>query len=169
MLYMVEMELPDRSRVAEWHDWYTAHIRNLLTLDGYHASQRFEAITSRSAPFLAIHDVIGPQLFEGSGYRTVGGPSNTNEWRDLMTNWSRNLFDGCDAMPTVAKHETLAIIDDAAKLPAAYQPRATLLNCVGLDRNIPHRSFIVLAAGEDDSALRASGTELFAPLTEKMR
>ena len=62
MLYMVEMELPDRSREAQWHDWYVAHIRKLLTLDGYFASQRFEALTPRAAPFLAIHDVVGPEF-----------------------------------------------------------------------------------------------------------
>ena len=45
MLYMVEMEMPDRARLAAWHDWYLNHIKKLLTVDGYHASQRFEAVT----------------------------------------------------------------------------------------------------------------------------
>lgn len=169
MLYMVEMELPDRTREAEWHDWYIAHIRKLLTLDGYFASQRFEALTPRAAPFLAIHDVVGPELFDGTGYRTVGGPSGTGEWRDVMTNWSRNLFEGCAAMPEVAPDETLVIVDDAARIPAAVTDRVTWLSNVGLDRNIPTRGFFTLAPGEDAGARRAAGVDLFKPLTGKLR
>jgi hypothetical protein len=169
MLYMVEMELPDRSRIADWHDWYVNHIRKLLTVDGYFASQRFEALTPRAAPFLAIHDVIGPQLFDGSGYRSVGGPSGTGEWQKVMTNWSRNLFDGCESMPEVKPNETLALVDDAAKLPPAYRDRATWLTSIGLDQDIPKRGFLVLAADEDASELQAAGAEMFKPITEKMR
>lgn len=169
MLYMVEMELPDRSRLADWHDWYVNHIRKLLTLDGYHASQRFEAITPRAAPFLAIHDVVGPELFEGTGYRTVGGPSGTGEWRDVMTNWSRNLFEGCDAMPDIGPDEKLALVDDPSKLPAAFGERVTWLHSIGLDRNIPQRGFIMLAAGEDHAALAAAGVDIFRPISEKLR
>ena len=169
MLYIVEMELPDRSREADWHDWYVNHIRKLLTVDGYHASQRFEALTARAAPFLAIHDVVGPELFEGTGYRSVGGPTGTGEWRDVMTNWSRNLFEGCAAMPEVGTDEKLVIIDDAAQLPLAYNDRVTWLSSIGLDRNIPKRGFFTLAVDEDDAPLRAAGLDLFKPITAKMR
>lgn len=169
MLYMVEMELPDRAREAAWHDWYENHIRKLLTLEGYHASQRFEALGPRAAPFLAIHDVIGPELFEGEGYRGVGGPSGTGEWRDQMTNWSRNLFAGCDALPEVAMDATLVLADDAAKVSDAVRDDFTWLTCVGLDRSIPERGFLVLPAGADDAALRDAGADLFKPITAKMR
>lgn len=169
MLYMVEMELPDRSREADWHDWYDSHIGKLLTLEGYHASQRFEALGPRAAPFLAVHDVVGPELFEGDGYRGVGGPSGTGAWRERMTNWSRNLFAGCDALPDVAMDAKLALVDDAANLPDAVRGDVTWLTCVGLDRSIPERGFLVLPAGTDDSALRAVGADLFKPITAKMR
>jgi hypothetical protein len=169
MLYMVEMELPDRSRIVDWHVWYDNHIRRLLKVDGYNASQRFEAVTSRTAPFLAAHDVIGPEEFQSSGYRSVGGPSGTGEWRDAMTHWSRNLFDGCMSMPAVGNDETLVVIDEPAGLPAPYSARVTWLESIGLDRDIPQRGFFVLAADESDSALRSAGVDLFKPITEKMR
>ena len=169
MLYMVEMEMPDRSRLAEWHDWYLSHIEKLLTVDGYYASQRFEAVTPRAAPFLAVHDVIGPELFEGQSYRTVGGPSGTGAWRDIMTNWSRNLYDGCEAMPEVGPDEKLVLVDDAAKLPAAFGARAVWLNSIGLDQNIPKRGFFTLAAGEDHAALATAGLDIFKPITGKLR
>lgn len=169
MLYMVEMELPDRSRVTEWHVWYENHIRKLLTVDGYFASQRFEALTPRVSPFLAIHDVVGPELFEDAGYRSVGGPSGTGEWRDIMTNWSRNLFDGCDAMPEVDVDKVLVVADDRAKVPDAYADQMTWLKSIALDRDIPERGFLVVAAHVDDAPLRAAGMDLFKPITGKMR
>lgn len=170
MLYMVEMDLPDRSRLVEWHEWYAGHIGKLLTVDGYFASQRFEAIGPRLAPFLAIHDVAGPELFSETRYRTVGGPSGTGEWQNLMTNWSRNLFDGCARMSEVATDEILALIDDPAAVPAAFADRATRLTCVGLDRSIPERAFFVLSANEDRHALEGvAGVDLFRPITGKLR
>lgn len=168
MLYMVEMDLPDRSQVEQWHEWYAAHIRKLLTVDGYYASQRFEALSYRTAPFLAIHDVNGPDMFEGTSYRTVGGPSGTGEWRDQMTNWSRNLFEGCDALPEIASDEKLAIIEEAETVPDIYAQRVTWLKCVGLDRTIPKRGFAVLTADEDTRSLQDVGIDLFKPITEKM-
>jgi len=169
MLYMVEMELPDRSRISDWHDWYNGHIRNLLTVDGYHGSQRFEALTPRRAPFLAIHDVSGPELFESAGYRSVGGPASTGEWQNVMTNWSRNLYEGCASMPEVTPGQTLAVADGDAKLPDAWRDRVTWLTSIGLDRDIPRRGFVVLAATDDDAPLRAAGADLFKPITAKMR
>jgi hypothetical protein len=169
VLYMVEMELPDRSRVSEWHDWYLSHIRKLLTVEGYFASQRFEAVTPRAAPFLAIHDVAGPELFSGAGYRSVGGPAGTGEWQQVMTNWSRNLFDGCECMPEVKPRETLVLVDDAVTLPPAYRDRVTWLCSIGLDRNIPKRGFLVLPADYETTEFRAAGGELFKPITEKLR
>ena len=170
MLYMVEMDLPDRSRVDDWHGWYAGHIGKLLTVDGYFASQRFEALGSRRAPFLAVHDVSGPELFAEARYGTVGGPSGTGEWQKLMTNWSRNLFDGCVQMPEVGADEVVVLVDDPACVPASFADRATCLTCVGLDRSIPERAFFVLRANEDRHALAGvQGIDLFRPITGKLR
>ena len=96
MIYMVEMDFPHPERLAEWHDWYLAHIRVLLTVPGFRASQRFQAITETPSPYLALHEVASPALFESAEYRARGGPASTGEWRALQTNWHRNLLDGLD-------------------------------------------------------------------------
>ena len=57
MIYMVEMDFPHPERLPEWHAWYMAHIRVLLTVPGFRASQRFEAITPTPSPYLALHEV----------------------------------------------------------------------------------------------------------------
>ncbi len=139
MLYMVEMELPDRSRLSEWHDWYTAHIHKLLTADGYDGVQRFEAIGSSDSPFLAIHDVVGPELFTSAGYKAVGGPSGTGEWQKLITNWHRNLFTGMDTMPALADGQRLALLADGAAVPDGFAGRVTWVKNAGLDGTIPRR------------------------------
>src|SRR6266849_3143891 len=61
---MVEMAFPHPEREAEWHAWYLAHIRVLLTVPGFRASQRFKAIGLTSSPYLALHEVASAALFE---------------------------------------------------------------------------------------------------------
>jgi hypothetical protein len=166
MLYMVEMELPDRSRLGEWHDWYTAHIGKLLTADGYNGAQRFEALGPCDSPFLAIHDVVGPELFTSAGYKAVGGPSGTGEWQKLMTNWHRNLFTGMEAMPELAMDQRLALVADGADLPEPFAARVTWVENIGLDGSIPRRGVLILQAGESTAGL--AGVVLYKPITDKI-
>jgi hypothetical protein len=167
---MVEMNLPDRSRVTEWHAWYTSHIRKLLTVDGYNGAQRFEALTPSASPFLAIHDVDDAGVFESVQYRSVGGPSGTGEWQHLMTNWHRNLLSGCEAMPPVESDQTLVIIDEGASVPDPLATQVMWLDAVGLDRSIQRRGALVSGSGEDLASLSDRvGVHRFAPITAKMR
>jgi hypothetical protein len=169
MLYMVEMDLPDRSRLPDWHDWYNGHIRNLLAADGYDGGQRFEATATTPSPFLAIHDVSGPELFESDGYKSIGGPSGTGEWRTVMTNWHRNLYQGMGTMPAVGKAQQLVICAEGSTLPAPFAERVTWLSAVGLDQSIPSRGLLVLDLGEDSSALAAiEGVLIYRPIAPKI-
>jgi hypothetical protein len=72
---------------------------------------------------LAIHDVVGPELFASAGYKAVGGPTGTGEWQKLMTNWHRNLFKGMDTMPEVGEGETLALVAEGAMVPEPFAGR----------------------------------------------
>ena len=83
MIYMVEMDFPHPERLAEWHEWYLAHVRVLQTVPGFRASQRFQAITETPSPYLALHEVASPAVFESPEYRARGGPASTGEWRAL--------------------------------------------------------------------------------------
>ena len=66
MIYMVEMDFRHPERQAEWHSWYLAHIRVLQTVPGFRASQRFQAIAPTPSPYLALHEVASPQVFESA-------------------------------------------------------------------------------------------------------
>ena len=167
---MVEMELPDRSRESEWHDWYASHIGKLLTVDGFHASQRFLSLTPTPSPFLAIHDVDGPEIFESTSYKSVGGPSGTGEWQPLMSNWYRNLFDGLDRMPELAMNQHLIVFDEGANAPAESADKVIWLSIAGLDRSAQHRGVLVLDAEADtDPFSKINGARIFKPITGKFR
>jgi hypothetical protein len=79
VIYMVEMDMPHPEREAEWHAWYLAHIRVLLSVPGFQASQRFKATLPTPAPFLALHEVASAALFDSETYRSRGGPASVGE------------------------------------------------------------------------------------------
>jgi hypothetical protein len=168
MLYMVEMDLPDRSEIDRWQAWYDAHIAKLLKVPGYHGAQRFEAVSPTPSPFLAIHNIDAPELFESSAYRAVGGPTGTGEWRTKMTNWHRNLFEGYDDLRELGFDERLAFIAADASLPDDLEKRVTWLSNAGLDQSIFLRGLIIFDAGEDTTGL-ADRTDvvIYRPITAK--
>ncbi len=169
MLYIVEMDLPERDEIDRWHAWYDGHIAKLLTVEGYHGAQRFEALSPTPSPFLAVHAVDGPEVFESRAYLAVGGPTGTGEWRDKMTNWHRNLFQGCNSLGALASEERLALVADGAKLDDAVAKRVIWLTNAGLDQSIPQRGLIILEVGEDADAVAGScGVVLYRPITKKM-
>jgi hypothetical protein len=171
MIYMVEMDFPHPGRLEEWHEWYLAHIRVLLTVPGFRASQRFEAILPVAAPYLALHEVSGPEMFESAAYRSRGGPGSTGEWRELQTNWRRNLLDGPDATPDVPADSYVLLLDRArdVALPSAIE--ITWLRGIGLDRTIEECGIAVVdnAAPLLDVARRDPRVRLYRPISEKTR
>ena len=96
MIYMVEMALLDIARRAEWDAWYVAHQHHLLTIPGIHASQRFECVHAAAAPFVALHEVDGPQVFTSNAYRDQAGPSNTGA-RSIATRMARKPLPASNA------------------------------------------------------------------------
>src|SRR5258707_5993373 len=98
------MDFPHPGRLREWHDWYLAHIRVLLSVPGFRASQRFQAIVETASPYLALHEVASAALFDSPAYRARGGPGSVGEWRALPTDLHRNLLDGIEETPDVPPH-----------------------------------------------------------------
>src|SRR5947199_5628295 len=145
MIYMVEMDFPHPEREAEWHAWYLAHIRVLLTVPGFRASQRFRAIGPTLSPYLALHEVASAALFDSPAYRAHGGPASVGEWRALQTNWHRNLLEGWDETPEVPATAYLLLLRDAPdlRLPAGVTVRR--LRGAGLDGTVKECGLAVLA------------------------
>jgi len=171
VIYMVEMAFPHPERLPEWHHWYMEHIRVLLSVPGFRASQRFEAVVDNPSPYLALHEVSGPEMFESEAYRGRGGPASTGEWQHLKTNWHRNLLDGLDATPEVPRDAYLLMLRDAhdAHIPSGTE--VIWLRGVGLDRTVAECGLAVVPdpAPFIDVAHRDPGVRLFRPISDKIR
>jgi hypothetical protein len=171
LIYLVEMDFPHPERAAEWHEWYLGHIRVLLTVPGFRASQRFQAILPTAAPYLALHEVASPALFDSPAYRARGGPGSVGEWRALQTNWQRNLLGGTEESPDVPADAHVLLLRDAREVALPEPLSVTWLHGVGLDRTIGELGLAVL---DDPSpfislARRDRRVCLYRPISEKIR
>ena len=140
----------------------------LITIPGIHATQRFECVHKHEAPFVALHEVDGPHVFESTAYREKAGPAGTGEWRKKMNNWSRNVFDGVLKTPEVPLDAHLLLIEEGALAPKGIS--VTWLDSVGLDKSVERR-----AIGVCHSAIKAphlsitQGIRLLKPLTPRLK
>jgi hypothetical protein len=171
MIYMVEMDMKLGGREAEWHDWYLAHIRVLLTVPGFRASQRFKSLLPAPAPYLALHQVDSSAIFDSAEYRARGGPVSTGEWRALHLNWRRNLLDGLAETPEVPANATLLRLENARDTTLPAGVTALWTKVAGLDHDVTEFGLAVL---DDPAALLdlARGDErvrLYKPISEKLR
>ncbi len=170
MIYMVEMDLADRSDETAWHAWYLSHIGKLLTVPGFEASQRFVSIHSTAAPFLALHEVASADIFTSAEYGTVGGPSATGIWQARMTNWQRNLLDGLAETPDVPQDRLLVVVKDKQDLTDKLPGDAVWLTGVGLDRTVNSLGLAVVSKDVDAAAFISDpNVRCYKPLTKKLR
>jgi hypothetical protein len=171
VIYMVEMDMRLDDREAEWHAWYLAHIKVLLSVPGFRASQRFQSLLPCPAPYLALHQVDSGAIFDSPEYRSRGGPGSTGEWRERHLNWRRNLLSGVDETPDVAADKFVLRLENArdASLPADLSVAWT--TTAGLDRDAAEFGVAVIAdpAPVFDLARRDDRVRLYRPISEKLR
>jgi len=170
MIYMVEMEFRDSAREHDWHTWYLAHTTQLVrNVPGFTATQRFRCLTPTASPWLALHEVAGPDVFESAEYKANGGPASTGEWREKHTSWYRNLFDGVRQTPDVAFDQHLLMTEGDAAVPEAYARLITPLKAVGLDKTSERRGIAVVQPGKLTAAVFAlPGVRIFKPITPRI-
>lgn len=167
MLYMVECAFTDPAREADWSAWYSGpKLTALLSNPNFYESQRLKAIDDVPAPWLALH-AVDPDVFQAAAYKRTGG-GTFGEWESLITNWSRNLFDGLDRAPEVPEGSLLVMVD-RPEGPSEFPGVAlTWLRCVGLDRTATHRGIAVVPANAE-ARVRAAvpGARLYTPVSPK--
>lgn len=165
MIYMVEMALIDTDRRTEWDAWYLSHMKKLISIPGIQATQRFESLTPHESPFVALHQVTGPDVFTSVAYRAKAGPGGTGEWRERMNNWHRNLLSGVDETPDVPMEGALVIVEAGISVAIPVQ----WTRSVGLDRSVEQRGIAVvssLAAAE--TLIGRTGVRVCKPLTPRL-
>jgi hypothetical protein len=172
MIYMVEMDFRHPEREAEWHDWYMAHIGVLLSVPGFRASQRFQAIADGTpSPYLALHEVESAAMFDSPAYRSRGGPASTGEWRDLQSDWHRNLLAGLDQTPDVPEGAYLLLLRNGRDIALPEPVEAHWLRAVGLDRTIAECGLAVVRNPMPfvSAAFRDRRLRLYRPISRKIR
>jgi hypothetical protein len=170
MIYMVEMDFRNPAREADWHVWYLHHVTKLIrNVPGFRATQRFQAITPTPAPWVAMHDVASPAVFESAEYRANGGPTATGEWQALHINWHRNLLAGIEHTPDVPADAHLLVLEADAKLPASCTLNVTWLESIGLDRSVGRRGIAVVPTGQLTASLFGlSGVRICKPISPRI-
>jgi len=169
MIYMVEMALLDTERRAEWDAWYVAHQHRLLSIPGFRASQRFEAIHAAESPFVALHEVDSPEIFASSAYRAKAGPNNTGKWQAKMGYWHRNLFAGVDHTPDVPMDTRLVVVEEASGLALPGHVSVQWMEAVGLDRSAHRRGLAVMPPVTADRLAGTPGIRVLKPLGPRLR
>lgn len=168
MIYMVEMALLDTARRAEWDAWYVAHQHRLLSIPGFRASQRFEAIHVVESPFVALHEVDSPEIFAGPIYRVKAGPSNTGEWQAKMGNWHRNLFADVDHTPDVPMDARLVVVEEDGRSALRDGTSVNWMEAVGLDRSVQRRGLAVMPPATADRLVGTQGIRVLRPIGPRL-
>ncbi len=168
MIYMVEMALLDTARRAEWDVWYVSHQHRLLSIPGFRASQRFEAIHAAESPFVALHEVDSPEIFAGPTYRAKAGPSNTGEWQAKMGNWHRNLF-AVDHTPDVPMDARLVVVEDGTPVALPDRVPVQWMAAVGLDQSVRRRGLAVMSPAKADGLVGTPGVRVLKPIGPRLR
>jgi hypothetical protein len=109
MIYTVECSFTDPHSEAEWNDFYSRDkLPALISVSGFHTSQRFRALSRGCPVYLAMHSIDGLDILTGEEYRQKGG-GNFARWQQYITDWHRNLYDGIQQAPAIGEGEYLAL------------------------------------------------------------
>lgn len=168
---MVEhvFSLPELER--EWNDTYTAQIRTMLALPGFHTGQRFKAMGDGVPPrYIALYEVDSPAVFESAPYKKIGGGGTwSTRFRPAYQVWIRNLFESQASVPPVREDQALLVFDAAQ--PGSFPPvsqKPLWLKSVGLHKTTPYRALAVLSAADAKAACAGGQGICYQPVTSQL-
>jgi hypothetical protein len=169
MIYTVECGYADPGSEAEWNDFYSLDkLPALISVTGFHTSQRFKALGGGCPVYLAIHTVDGPDVLTGEDYRQKGGGTFAR-WQRHITDWRRNLYSGIDRAPAVGLGELLALCPSGPDSLIRMGLSPSGLRAVALEKFPEHRWLGKLDQQNAQRAERLSDDiQLYAPMTEQL-
>ncbi|WP_127903495.1 sugar ABC transporter [Solirhodobacter olei] len=169
MIYTVECSYTDPASEAEWNDFYSLEkLPALISVTGFHSSQRLKALGPGFPTYLALHTVDGLDVLEGLEYREKGG-GNFARWQQHITDWHRNLYDAAGSAPGVGRGEVLAVSHHGPDALVDMGLGPLTLQAVALERH-PARRWLAKLPREaaELTAGLAGGLQLYAPMTEQL-
>ncbi|WP_143705221.1 hypothetical protein [Pollutimonas nitritireducens] len=164
MIFMSQSGLLDRTREAEWDEWYVEHLRIMETVDGIHSARRFKSESEGCPPSLAMYSVEAIAVFEDPYYQKIRG---MGEWLPLIDRafYCRNLFEGMSVAPEVPADRALWVVDRDTPDLVLGDVGFTWLISVGLDRSTPYRGIAVVPPGADEALAHEAGVAVYKPFT----
>lgn len=115
MIYSVELNFSDPSRVEEWSAWYETYLMKLVSLPGLNTAQRFRAVVPETVAweYLALYSLDSLDVYGTEEYRNIGGGGNASAaYRDAIRR-RRNVYEGIARMPEISGDTRVLYCEDA--------------------------------------------------------
>lgn len=169
MIYTVECSFANPASEAEWNDFYSLDkLPALISVRGFHTSQRFKALSRGCPVYLALHSIDGLDILTGEEYRHKGG-GNFARWQQHITEWHRNLYDGIERAPAIGEGEYLAssAVGPEPLIRLGLTPYA--MHGVAMEKFPEHRWLAKIARGNaPDIEHLPEGMNVYAPMTAQL-
>ncbi|ARP82071.1 sugar ABC transporter [Bordetella genomosp. 8] len=167
MIYTVECSFADPATEAEWNDFYSLEkLPALISVSGFHTSQRFKALSSGCPTYFAIHTIDSLDILQGDEYRQKGG-GNFARWQQHITDWHRNLYEGLDRAPAIGDGEYL-LASSVGPEPLVEMGLVPLpMQAVALEKFPEHR-WLAKARSIDPSEGLPEGVYLYEAMTAQL-
>ncbi|ABC20835.1 hypothetical protein [Rhodospirillum rubrum] len=169
MIYTVECGFADPDSEADWNDFYSLEkLPALISVSGFHTSQRFKALSGGCPVYLALHSIDGLDILTGDEYRQKGG-GNFARWQRHITDWHRNLYGGLDRAPALGEGDYLVLSATGPEplIRLGLTPQA--MQAVAMEK-VPEYRW--LAKGErgktPDIGPLPEGVHVYAPMTAQL-
>ncbi|MFZ4878280.1 sugar ABC transporter [Janthinobacterium sp. Mn2066] len=170
MIYTVECSFADPASEAQWNDFYSLEkLPALISVSGFHTSQRFQALSDGCPTYLAMHTIDGLDILTGEEYRHQGG-GNFASWQQHITDWHRNLYSDIGLAPAVKADEWLVLCSTGPEPLLALGLHPLAMHAVALEKFPPQRWLASLPRQQAPLAgTLPEGIFLYAPMTEQLR
>lgn len=169
MIYTVECSFADPASEAEWNEFYSVEkLPALISVSGFHTSQRFKAISDGCPVYLAIHTIDSLDILTGEEYRQKGG-GNFARWQQHITDWHRNLYSDIGLAPAVNAGELLLLCaNDGAPL-AGLGLTPLAMDAVALEK-FPERRWLAKLPRRNAPPIEymPQGVFVYSPMMEQL-
>lgn len=169
MIYTVECGYADPSSEAEWNDFYSREkLRALISVGGFHTSQRFKALRDGCPRYLALHTIDDLDVLTGEEYRQKGG-GNFARWQQHITDWHRNLYGDIGFAPAVDASELLVLCASGPEPLVQIGLTPLAMRAVALEQ-YPERRWLAKLAGKNAQCVESlpRSVHLYSPMTEQL-
>lgn len=169
MIYTVECSFADPNSEAEWNDFYSLEkLPALISVTGFHTSQRFKSLSDGCPVYLAVHTIDSLDVLTGEEYRQKGG-GNFARWQQHITDWHRNLYGDIGLAPAVNADELL-VLGASGPEPLIQMGLTSLaMRAVALDK-FPERRWLARMPRRNAHLVESmsEAVHLYSPMTEQL-